>query len=172
MVGNALLAAAIGLHVGLSLEEVADGLSKAVLTGGRLARREIGGITFIDDSYNANPDSVLAALATLAEQDCAGRRFAVLGGMAELGDQSEAEHQRIGKAAAASGIDFVLSVGDVARPVVAGVNGSARSRVEHFDDVASCAAFLSDEAGEGDLVLVKGSRSSAMEKLFTEFEDA
>ena len=170
MVGNALLAAAVGVQLGVSLEKIAAGLASVELTGGRLARREIGGVGYIDDSYNANPDSVLAAIETLAGLECAGRRFAVLGGMAELGELSEAEHQRIGKAAAGAGIDFILSVGDVARPVVAGVNGSAPGHVEHFENAADCAAFLSREAGEGDLVLVKGSRSSAMEQIFTSLD--
>ena len=169
MVTNALLAAAVGHHMGLSLEAIASGLGCASLTGGRLSKRQIGGATYLDDSYNANPDSVLAALGTLAELSCEGRRFAVLGGMAELGEHSAAEHRRIGKAAATAGIEFILSVGELARPVAEGPNGSAPGHVEHFDELADCAAFLSKEVREGDLVLVKGSRSSAMERLFNEF---
>jgi UDP-N-acetylmuramoyl-tripeptide--D-alanyl-D-alanine ligase len=171
MVGNALLAAAVGVRLGVSLESIAVGLSKVELTGGRLAQREIGGVSYLDDSYNANPDSVLAAIETLAGLDCDGRRFAVLGGMAELGDLSDTEHRRVGKAAAEAGIDVILSVGEVARPVCAGVNGSAPGHVEHFETAADCAAYLAAEASAGDLVLVKGSRSSAMEQIFSSLDN-
>lgn len=165
MVTNGLLAIAVACHLGLELEVAAAGLSAAELSSGRLQRRELMGVDFIDDSYNANPDSVKAALRTLAEINCEGRRFAVLGGMAELGDGSEQAHRDIGKVAAGEGIDVILSVGDVAKTVVEGVNGGSNGHVEHFENHSDCAAFLAQEAKPGDLVLIKGSRSSAMERV-------
>ncbi len=165
MVTNALLAAAVGSHLGVSPGAVARGLGGASLAGGRLQQVEIGGVSYIDDSYNANPDSMSAAIDTLGEIACEGRRFVVVGGMAELGERSEAEHREVGRAAARAGIDFILSVGELAGPVAEGVNGDARGHVEHFSSHADCAGFLAGEARPGDLVLVKGSRSSGMEKV-------
>ena len=85
MVLNALMAVAIGLNEGMNLDVIVQGLSQAKLSGGRLQKREFGGVIIIDDTYNANPESTLAALHCLAGMNCNGRRFAVIGGMAELG---------------------------------------------------------------------------------------
>ena len=170
MVSNALLATAVGVHFGLSLEQIAKGLQSAELTGGRLQSKRISGIDFIDDSYNANPDSVRAALLTLTQMGCEGKRFALLGGMAELGDLAEDEHRKIGEDAAAAGIDYILSVGEMAAAITETLKGDEGQVVEHFENPESCAAFLSEHVNEGDLVLVKGSRSASMERVLTEFE--
>ena len=87
----------------------------APLTKARLQIKEINGIQFIDDSYNANPDSMKAALRTLVELDADGRRIAVLGHMSELGDESERGHREVGEAAAALGIDELIAVGATRR---------------------------------------------------------
>lgn len=170
MVSNALLAAAVGLEFGLGLEAIATGLASVEFTGGRLQRKNLGGILFIDDSYNANPDSMKAAVDTFAALETKGRKFVIAGAMAELGDTSEAEHIRIGKLAAHSGVNYFVSVGgELARSMTAGLNGSSLASVSHFDDQESCAAWLKAETREGDMVLVKGSRSSAMEKVIEAF---
>src|SRR4029077_5822423 len=101
MVQNALLAVAAGRVFGLSLEECAAGLVGAPLTKARLQVKEIRGVQFLDDSYNANPDSMKAALRTLVELDAEGQRIAVLGEMRELGDESERGHREVGETAAA-----------------------------------------------------------------------
>src|SRR5205814_1447633 len=111
MVQNAILAVAAGRAFGLSLEQCADGLASAPLTKARLQIKEINGIQFIDDSYNANPDSMKAALRTLVELDADGRRIAILGAMSELGEESERGHHEVGEAAAALGIDELIAVG-------------------------------------------------------------
>ncbi len=108
MVRNALLAVAAGLEFGLSLEECVEGLASARLTGGRLTRKSIRGITVLDDTYNANPDSMEAALTTLgALRQTGGRRIAVLGRMGELGNHATAGYQRVGSRAAST-IDALL----------------------------------------------------------------
>jgi UDP-N-acetylmuramyl pentapeptide synthase len=111
MVQNAILAVAAGRAFGLSLEDCAAGLASAPLTKARLQIKEINGIQFIDDSYNANPDSMKAALRTLVELDADGRRIAVLGQMSELGEESERGHREVGEAAAALGLDELIAVG-------------------------------------------------------------
>ena len=105
MVQNALLAVAAGRALGVSLEECAAGLATAPLTQARLQIKTIRGVQFIDDSYNANPDSMKAALRTLMELETEGERIAVLGQMAELGAESAAGHREVGEAAASLGID-------------------------------------------------------------------
>src|SRR5437870_13012940 len=99
MVQNALLAVAAGRGFGLSVEECAAGLAAAPLTKARLQIKEIGGVQFLDDSYNANPDSMRAALRTLVELDTEGKRIAVLGEMRELRPESERGHREVGETA-------------------------------------------------------------------------
>ncbi len=165
MVRNALLAVAAGRFFGLSLEECAEGLRKLRLTRGRLEQKIIGGIHFLDDTYNANPDSMSAALQTLAEMPSEGRRIAVLGRMGELGTESEPGHRRVGKAAAELGIDCVIDVGgdpaflaeEAARGGVANVLRAANTQ--------EAVEALRAVAVPGDIVLVKGSRSAKMERI-------
>src|SRR6187397_402048 len=111
MVQNALLAVTAGRAFGLSIEECAAGLAAAPLTKARLQIKEIGGVQFLDDSYNANPDSMKAALRTLVELDADGKRIAVLGEMRELGGESERGHREVGETAAVFGIDELIAVG-------------------------------------------------------------
>ena len=79
MVVNSLLAVAVGLREGMSIDDISNGLSKANLSLGRLQRREIDGVNFIDDTYNANPDSVIAAMECLAQMKCERKKYLVLG---------------------------------------------------------------------------------------------
>ena len=111
MVQNALLAIAAGRAFGVSLEDCAAGLASAPLTKARLQIKNIGGVQFIDDSYNANPDSMKAALRTLAELETEGERIAVLGQMAELGAESARGHQEVGETAASLGINRLIDLG-------------------------------------------------------------
>jgi UDP-N-acetylmuramoyl-tripeptide--D-alanyl-D-alanine ligase len=172
MVANALMAAAVGFEFGLGIDAIVAGLAKTIFTGGRLQRKEAGGVVFIDDSYNANPDSVRAAIETFVGLGCVGRRFAVLGGMAELGESGEEEHRVIGREASESGIDVLVSVGALGRAFTAPLNGSSGIVVEHFDTQEECAAYLRKATKPGDCVLVKGSRSAAMEKVLEHFQQS
>ncbi len=167
MVVNALLAAAVGLRRGLSAAEVAEALSSVRLTGGRLEEKRVRGIAFLDDSYNANPDSMRAALRTLRSAEVSGRRVAVLGFMGELGEHEEAEHLRLGEAVADLGIDILVTVGERA----ARINERAGSLKENhnFPTHEAAAAYLKEVLSPADLVLVKGSRSAGMERVITAF---
>ena len=168
MVGNAALAAALGWSLGISPAEIAGALGSVRLSGGRMQVFQSGGVRFINDSYNANPDSVIAALRTLAAGS-ARARYAVLGRMGELGNLAEAEHRRVGAAAAELGLDGVLVVGTTEAAWIA-EGAAACPMVRRFADHAACAEVLRELLREGDVVLVKGSRSSAMENVLTPFQ--
>src|SRR5205085_2338696 len=159
MVQNALLAAAAGRIFGLSLEECAAGLTAAPLARARLQIKKIRGVQFIDDSYNANPDSTKAALRTLAELDTDGRRIAVLGQMSELGAQSVKAHREVGETAASLGIDCLITLGEAGSEIAAAAEAAGLTNSVTSASVAEAAQLLSASAQPGDLVLVKGSRS-------------
>ncbi len=164
MVENALLAIAAGRFFGVTLEGAAAGLRKASLTKGRLEVKRIRGIRILDDTYNANPDSVIAALRTLAAFPAA-RRIAVLGRMNELGDEFERGHRRVGEAAAREGLDRVISVGEGAGFISDSAREHGVADAVHAATVEEAAAMLRGIAREGDSVLVKGSRSLRMERI-------
>jgi len=172
MVGNAILAAAVGLEFGCSLKDIAARLSGAILTGGRLQRREVAGLNFLDDSYNANPDSMRAALRTLIDIATTGRRIAVLGRMAELGDCEESEHLQLGATVAGLAIDVLIGVGDAGQWIVDGARREGREAlvIEHFEDQKGAAEYIKAEAATDDLILVKGSRSASMEAVIRELK--
>ena len=168
MAGNAALAAAVGYHFGLRLEEIVEGLEGAVLTHGRLELRAADGLLFLDDSYNANPDSMRAALETLLSFVCTGKRIAVLGRMGELGDTADREHRALGAAIHLAGVDqlCVVGSGDAGLISAGYLEASGNPSKHHsFADHATCAAHLRATAGPTDIILVKGSRSAAMERV-------
>jgi UDP-N-acetylmuramoyl-tripeptide--D-alanyl-D-alanine ligase len=166
MIGNAALAAAAGWLRGLELEQIKQGLEAATLTKGRLQIRKVADTVFLDDSYNANPDSMLAGLRTLEEYQCEGRKIAVLGRMGELGIHAEAGHQTVGAAAASERIAMVCAVGNDDSRILANAAQEAGAIVRHFPDHASCAEFLKTlSLTSQDVIFVKGSRSATMEKV-------
>ncbi len=168
-VANALSTAGAALAAGMTPAEVATALSAA---GPRsrwrmeVVRRE-DGVTVVNDAYNANPESMRAALAALA--GLAGtRRIAVLGGMAELGPDAAAEHERLGRDAAAAGVDLVVAVGPDAIGIADGAAAAGRRAGEesvHVPDRAAARELLSEVLRPGDVVLVKASRSYGLELL-------
>jgi UDP-N-acetylmuramyl pentapeptide synthase len=167
MVQNAMLAVAAGRAFGVSLEECAAGLVSAPLAKARLQIREINGVKFIDDSYNANPDSMKAALRTLMELDTDGKRVAVLGRMLELGAESERGHREVGETAATLRIDHLIAIADDSIADAAEKAGLENSAVAK--DASEAAEMLSEIVRPGDLVLIKGSRSSRTELVLDEF---
>ncbi|HSI15846.1 MAG TPA: UDP-N-acetylmuramoyl-tripeptide--D-alanyl-D-alanine ligase [Chthoniobacter sp.] len=165
MVSNAMLAVAAGRVFGLSLEECAAGLTKLRLTKGRLEQKIIRGIQVIDDTYNANPDSMAAALRTLASMPAVGRRIAVLGRMGELGTESERGHRLVGEVAAQSHLDSVIGVGAEAQWITDAAWRGGVEKVVRVDSTEEATKVLRELARAGDLVLVKGSRSARMERI-------
>lgn len=163
MVSNALLAAAVGMKEGLTPVQVAAGLASVTLTGGRLEEKTVGGFSFLDDSYNANPDSMRAALATLRDATVKGRRVAVLGFMGELGHLEEEAHLALGEEAEAFGVDLLITVGTRAARINTRAGGIATNL--NFPTHEEAARYLRRELSGDDLVLVKGSRGATMEKV-------
>jgi UDP-N-acetylmuramoyl-tripeptide--D-alanyl-D-alanine ligase len=169
MVQNALLAVAAGRAFGLSLEECAAGLATAPLTKARLQIKEIQGVQFIDDSYNANPDSMKAALRTLVELDAEGKRIAVLGEMRELGGESEQGHREVGEVAATLGIDHLIAIGEMGEIIAEAAQKAGLEKSVAVRSTREAADSLGEIAEPGDLVLVKGSRSARTEQVIEEF---
>ncbi|NDL61292.1 UDP-N-acetylmuramoyl-tripeptide--D-alanyl-D-alanine ligase [Acerihabitans arboris] len=160
-VANALAASALALSVGATLEAVVGGLAQLAAVPGRLFPITLGaGKLLLDDSYNANVGSMTAAAQTLA--DMPGYRVMAVGDMAELGDGEEECHRQVGDAIRMTGIDKVLSVGRLSHLI-----SEASGRGEHFQDKASLTSGLARLLSEHAVItlLVKGSRSSAMEQV-------
>ncbi len=167
MVRNATLSIAAGLALGVPLGAAARGLRGMTLTKGRMEMRSLRGVRFLDDTYNANPDSMRAALATLAQWPAAGKRIAVLGRMGELGGFSEEGHREVGRAAA-SGIDRLITVGPEAEWIYEEAMKYGMEEAFHYADTSEAAKALLAGWGTGDVVLVKGSRSARMERVIEE----
>jgi UDP-N-acetylmuramoyl-tripeptide--D-alanyl-D-alanine ligase len=165
MVFNALAAAAAGEVVGVDLQQVKAGLEAFVPEAGRMGIRSVGrDIHLVDDTYNANPASMAAAIETLARMGGRRRTIAVLGDMLELGDQSAALHQRIGRAVSDHRIDRLYVTGQFAGDVADGArnSGMALKRII-IDSKPAITDRLAADLEPGDIVLVKGSRGMAME---------
>jgi UDP-N-acetylmuramoyl-tripeptide--D-alanyl-D-alanine ligase len=165
MVRNAVLAAAAGRVFGLSLEQCAAGLGKLQLTKGRLEQKSVRGIQILDDTYNANPDSMAAALTTLKSLPASGRRIAVLGAMGELGTEAERGHRSVGEVAAGEQIDCVISVGPQAGWIADSAERGGVRQVVRASTADEASALLREIAQPGDVVLIKGSRSARMERI-------
>ena len=158
-VGNSLAVAAAALELGLSLDQVVAGLSAAEPAS--RWRMEItdrpDGVLVVNDAYNANPDSMRAALNAVSAMAATGERWAVLGGMLELGPDSDAEHTAVGTYAAKLGFDHVVAVGAGARRIADAVPGS-----DWVEDVDAAQDLLEARLRRGDVVLLKSSRDSGL----------
>jgi len=174
MVSNALAAAAVGLALGLTVPDVAGALARATVSAGRMeVFVTAAGVRVIDDAYNANPTSMAAALKALRSMAGEGRTIAVLGGMAELGPVSAAEHERAGELIVRLGIDVVITVGSEAARIAAAAEreGVEPGRAVRCDDVATATAALRGVVRRGDVVLVKASRVEGLDRVAAALRD-
>lgn len=168
MAWNALAAAAAGIGLGLSVGECATGLKDVQLSPWRM---EVAsgqqGIRVLNDAYNANPASMAAALKAARWMAREGRSIAVLGEMAELGQHSAAEHERVGELVARLGIDELIVVGSAASAIATGAEreGVEPDRIIRVDTPEAAAEAVQRVARDGDLVLVKGSRVAGLERV-------
>ncbi len=167
-VSNACAAAAIGRALGIELSVIASALAASVPESGRqeivMAR---GGFTIINDAYNANPDSMRAALSMFSSFEVPGRRFAVLGDMGELGSFAEACHRGIGRAMSSYDIDHLLCVGELAALIAedALAAGMNETKVMTLDTVADVLEVLDACLEPGDAVLVKASHFMGLDRV-------
>ena len=165
MVANALAAAAVGYLTGIAAHDIKAGLESFSTTAGRMGILEIpGGIHIIDDTYNANPSSMLAAITTLNTLSADQRSILVSGDMLELGEHSRALHRQMGVQAADAGVWKLYVTGEFAEDVAAGAGETGMNQEQIFTGTKSqIIAALITELQSGDWLLVKGSRGSAME---------
>ncbi len=164
---NALAAATAAFALDVSHRSIVAGLSGFTGVKGRLQRKPaLHGSTFIDDTYNANPDSVKAALAVLARQP--GKKVLVLGDMGELGKDAAAMHVQIGLAAREAGVDRLLALGELTKQTVGAFGAGAM----HFERIQELLAELENELTAETTVLVKGSRFMQMERVVQSFVEA
>jgi UDP-N-acetylmuramoyl-tripeptide--D-alanyl-D-alanine ligase len=164
---NVAAAAAAYVALGLPLAAIVAGAEQIELSPWRDAERErSGGGVLINDSYNANPVSMNAAIQALAARQNGTRTIAVLGEMAELGPGSAAWHRAIGGRVAAAGIDLLVAVGPLARRYCDGAGAAAETH--WVPDVEAAARVLDGRLRPDDIVLIKGSRSAGMERIAEE----
>jgi len=166
-VSNAMLAMAVGAELGLDPAAVRAGLAECQAAKMRLQLWEAGGVRVLDDAYNANADSTIAALETLCGLPLQGRRVAVLGDMNELGAHSEAAHAEVGRQAAKLGIGQLFAIGKMAPVTARAAREAGLTRVMEFVDVDAATKAIKNFLKPGDVVLLKASRASRLERLAT-----
>jgi len=165
---NALAAAAVGLAFKVRPKHIRKALETFHPASKRMEVLNLGGVIVFNDTYNANPDSTIAALRTLAAATVSGKRIAVLADMRELGELAVTEHERVGAEVALLGIEYLLTYGELARKIheAAGLPLGI-----HYEQKNILAEYLAELIAPGDAVLVKGSRGMKMEDVVTFLEE-
>jgi UDP-N-acetylmuramoyl-tripeptide--D-alanyl-D-alanine ligase len=165
---NALAAIAVGRKLGVPEDVIIENLAHSDGPEMRLQLQPVGDVTVLNDAYNANPNSMAAAIETAAALEAHGRRIGVLGDMRELGRSSDRYHREIGQFAAANGrFDLLMCVGKQAKLIAeaAILAGFPENAVRRFEDAKSAATAFPDTLREGDLVLLKASRGVRLEEV-------
>jgi UDP-N-acetylmuramoyl-tripeptide--D-alanyl-D-alanine ligase len=161
-VSNALAAAAVGLKFKVPMKEIISALERYTGAAKRMEVIKRNEITILNDTYNANPDSVLAALKTLRSMNTAGKKIVVLADMLELGEKAEHEHAKIGLAVSDLEFEYLLTFGPLSRFTH---EASKLAFAEHYETKDALIASLKSQIMPGDVVLVKGSRGMKMEEV-------
>jgi UDP-N-acetylmuramoyl-tripeptide--D-alanyl-D-alanine ligase len=164
-VTNALFAFAVSEELGLGRSEIQRGLAECKPPKMRLQFWEANGVRVLDDAYNANADSTIAALEALCDLPLQGRRVAVLGDMEELGAHSEAAHAEVGRRAADLKIGQLFAVGKMSVITAKAARDAGLTRVIEFADVEAAVKAVKDFLKIGDVVLLKASRASRLERI-------
>lgn len=162
---NALVSFAVGLEYGISPENIAKGLESYTPSGMRQRIKEVKGVTFIEDCYNASPDSQKAGLNCLCKI-AKGRKIAVLGDMLEMGSFSEQAHRMVGEYAAQCGVDILYTVGEESKYMADSGLKSGIPKVQNFTDKAELTEILMNELQDGDTIIFKASRAMKLEEIF------
>jgi UDP-N-acetylmuramoyl-tripeptide--D-alanyl-D-alanine ligase len=145
--------------------EIQRGLAECQPAKMRMQTWSVRGVRVLDDAYNANADSVAAALETLQEFPCAGRRVAVLGEMAELGPHSAEAHAEVGRKAAEVRVDQLFAVGKMAGVMGAAARAAGLVRVIELGELETVANAVKHFVRSGDVVLIKASRAARLERV-------
>lgn len=166
-----LAAVAVGVSFSLNLHEIATALKKFVSPPGRM--NLLPGIKYtslIDDSYNSSPKAAIAALDTLKSIDTGGKKIAALGDMAELGSESNSGHEEVGKHAATSDLDILVTVGEKAKVIAQAAQeaGMPQEKITSFDYAEQAGRYIQNIIDTGDIALIKGSQVVRMEKVTKE----
>jgi UDP-N-acetylmuramyl pentapeptide synthase len=162
---NAAYAIVVGKELGLGRAEIQRGLASCTGAKMRLQPKRIDDFLVLDDAYNANADSMQAALDTLHVFPCKGRRIAVLGDMGELGDTSDAAHEEVGRRAAEKGVDCLVAVGKSSGIMAQAARIAGLRNVLHLPEVETVGPAVTELVRPGDVVLVKASRSARLERV-------
>lgn len=162
---NSLLAVAVARQLGVSYEEIAEGIKNLEATSMRLDVINHEGYTIINDAYNASPDSMIAALEVLKTYE--GRKIAVLGTMKELGDESSKAHKEVAEYAKASKVNMLLTLGEFNSDFEAGFGCE---NFKAFDSIEDIVDYLKQNLKDGDVLLVKASRSMKFENIINELQ--
>ncbi|MCD6307390.1 MAG: UDP-N-acetylmuramoyl-tripeptide--D-alanyl-D-alanine ligase, partial [Candidatus Latescibacteria bacterium] len=166
---NALAAVAVGRLLGIGIGEAASALASFTAPGMRMQMIDCDGVTYINDSYNANPMSMKTAASVLESTavSSGGRKIAVLGDMLELGGMSESAHREVGALFGGLGVDIMCLVGEWAGAVAEGAHkeGLQQDRIRIFGNSVAAADFVESVRRPGDVILVKGSRGMRMERV-------
>jgi UDP-N-acetylmuramoyl-tripeptide--D-alanyl-D-alanine ligase len=170
---NALAAIAVGIHHRIPKAKIAEALAGFTASKNRGQLKRIGGLTVLDDCYNANPSSTRTSLATLGGMRTQGRRIAVLGDMLELGEEGERLHKEVGNYLVEMGVDELFTFGNLSRHINQGARdkGMSRNRAHHFADFDLMCGELLKAVSAGDVVLVKASRGMRLERVFEFLKD-
>ncbi len=164
-VANAIFAIAVGPELSLDRTQVEQGLAECRPAKMRLQLSELGSVRILDDAYNTNADSMLAALQTLQELPRKGRRVAIVLGMAELGADSHVAHEEVGRHAAGLGLGQLFAGGKMAGVMVQGARGAGLNRVFEFADLKTAAAALKGFVKDGDELLLNASCATPLERV-------
>jgi UDP-N-acetylmuramoyl-tripeptide--D-alanyl-D-alanine ligase len=162
---NALFAIAVGAEFGLARDEIQNGFADCKPPKMRLQFWEANGVRVLDDAYNANADSTIAALETLCDLPLQGRRVAVLGDMEELGAHSVAAHAEVGRRVAELKIGQLFAVGKMAAVTAKAARNGGLNRVIEFENVEAAVKAVKNFLKAGDVVLLKASRASRLERI-------
>lgn len=167
LIYSALAAAAVGIILEMNLLQIAEALQNFVPPLGRMhLLASINGSQIIDDSYNASPESMIAAVKSLGEIKVSGRKIAVLGDMLELGDYETKGHEAVGLEIAKVKPEVLIVVGDRAKTIAnTAINNGFKGEAKLFKNSLEAGEFLMGRVGRGDLILVKGSQGMRMEKI-------
>ena len=169
---NALAGAAVATHFGFTDDEIKNGLESFKAYSKRMQIVKEKGITFINDAYNANPSSMTAAFNTVSAMVRRGKMYLVLGDMFELGDHAYQLHRDVLVNALGINPDMICIMGKHMIEAAESINGNSRDRIERFESHQMLANYLIDRLQGNDIVLVKGSRGMAMEKVIDSLQES